>query len=85
MRFATRSQLNVGEMEDDGTDWLGAGGRDSRGRIGAATAAACATIEHRGLEAVVPGIFATSDVTVDHRLDFGRRALVSIDSDSNLV
>src|SRR5687767_15924052 len=35
-------------------------------------AAACATIEYRGLEEVAPGIFATSDVAVDRRLDFGR-------------
>jgi hypothetical protein len=35
-------------------------------------AAACATIEYRGLEEIAPGIFATSDVPVDQRLDFGR-------------
>ena len=35
-------------------------------------AATCATINYRGLDEVAPGIFASSDVTVDQRLDFGR-------------
>jgi len=35
-------------------------------------AAACATINYRGLDEVAPGIFASSDVTVGQRLDFVR-------------
>jgi hypothetical protein len=35
-------------------------------------AAACATINYRGLSEVVPGIFASSDVTIDQRLGFAR-------------
>ena len=35
-------------------------------------AAACATINYRGLDEVAPGILASSDVTIDHRLDFGQ-------------
>ena len=35
-------------------------------------AAACATINYRGLDEVAPGIFASSDVTIDQRLNFGR-------------
>ena len=34
--------------------------------------AACATIDYRGLDQVAPGIFASSDVTIDQRLDFVR-------------
>ncbi len=35
-------------------------------------AAACATITYRGLDQVAPGVFASSDVTIGQRLDFGR-------------
>ena len=35
-------------------------------------AAACALINYRGLDAVAPGIFAASDVSISQRLDFVR-------------
>jgi len=35
-------------------------------------AAACATIEYRGLDEVEPGILASSDVPIDRKRDFGR-------------
>ena len=35
-------------------------------------AAACATIEYRGLDEVAPGIFASTDVPIDRKREFGR-------------